>query len=473
MRFEMSRHLGGLIKPGPAKFRKFDPAIFPEFDSYELVVYLLHLDAQIEHSLMVQYLYAAYSLGGPKTPPSMRDTVQKWQNTILGIAKEEMGHLITVQNVLRLIGAPLNFSREDYPSESQSDLGPYSLEPLSLESLKSYVWVESPADWPPRNDAKLQKEFASFINAPAGPKFKVADLFNALIGNIGALPLELFQADSRPFQASFDEWGRGYENGERGNPSRQAEDFPKSPSLIVRQMASRNDAVAALQEISHQGEDGQDAATGPNDATPVSHFARFYTIYREFKDAIQKFHQVGQRFEPCRNVVENPYVAASAKIERMNLCQHDQFHEIKNPVAQLWGHLFNVRYRMVLNYLTHSFEIVKPFDDAVGPTPRGLIISATFGEMYNMRALAKILMETPIAKKSKVCAGPPFQMPYSLGRPMGDRNRWLQHKRNLTAAALLIDLLEKEQLSPTSRTYLSSLRKSDQNLLNSIEKILR
>jgi hypothetical protein len=37
------------------------------------------------------------------------------QEVILGIAKEEMAHLITVQNVLRLIGGPLNLDRNDYP----------------------------------------------------------------------------------------------------------------------------------------------------------------------------------------------------------------------------------------------------------------------------------------------------------------------------------------------------------------------
>ena len=54
---------------------------------------------------MIQYLYAAYSLGGPQVPEKHRDMVRRWREVILGIAKEEMGHLISVQNVLKLIGA--------------------------------------------------------------------------------------------------------------------------------------------------------------------------------------------------------------------------------------------------------------------------------------------------------------------------------------------------------------------------------
>ena len=38
----------------------------PEFTWRDYTVFLLTIAAQIEHSLMVQYLYAAYSLGGSK-----------------------------------------------------------------------------------------------------------------------------------------------------------------------------------------------------------------------------------------------------------------------------------------------------------------------------------------------------------------------------------------------------------------------
>ena len=99
----------------------------PEFTWRDYTVFLLTIAAQIEHSLMVQYLYAAYSLGGPQLGPPVtdqqRNSVAAWRQIILGIAKEEMGHLVTVQNVLRFLGAPLSLDREDYPWDSQ--LAPY------------------------------------------------------------------------------------------------------------------------------------------------------------------------------------------------------------------------------------------------------------------------------------------------------------------------------------------------------------
>jgi hypothetical protein len=119
----------------------------PEFSHRDYVAYLLSIDAEIEHCLMVQYLYGAYSLGGSQVPPAYRELVRDWQEVILGIAKEEMGHLMSVQNVLRLLGAPLHLERDDYPWDTPFYPFPFMLEPLTLDSLAKYVYTESPADW--------------------------------------------------------------------------------------------------------------------------------------------------------------------------------------------------------------------------------------------------------------------------------------------------------------------------------------
>jgi hypothetical protein len=55
---------------------------------------------------MVQYLYAAYSLAPDNDGLTLeqQQAVRDWQATILEIAREEMGHLVSVQNLLQLIG---------------------------------------------------------------------------------------------------------------------------------------------------------------------------------------------------------------------------------------------------------------------------------------------------------------------------------------------------------------------------------
>src|SRR5215475_6902207 len=61
----------------------------PEMTWRDHLAMLLHIGAEIEHSLMVQYLYAAYSLGGEQVPPQHRAMVARWQASILAVAKEE------------------------------------------------------------------------------------------------------------------------------------------------------------------------------------------------------------------------------------------------------------------------------------------------------------------------------------------------------------------------------------------------
>src|SRR4051794_12054204 len=127
MRSRYQRHLSALLMPSSAPagvglLAAFAAAVRvprkgldlpPEFTWPDYLALLLTVAAQIEHSLMVQYLYAAYSMGGPNVPPDRQETVTAWQQTILGIAKGGMGHLVTVPNVLKVIGGPLALQRQD------------------------------------------------------------------------------------------------------------------------------------------------------------------------------------------------------------------------------------------------------------------------------------------------------------------------------------------------------------------------
>ena len=137
MRARISRHLGPVLRPAHGRLslsagplprfpkwpgsqppassgRAFPPplgrpdeplSVPPEFNGRDYAIFLLRIAAEVEHSLMAQYLFAAYTLGGPDVPGDVEDDVRAWQETILGIAKEEMGHLITVQNLLTVLGA--------------------------------------------------------------------------------------------------------------------------------------------------------------------------------------------------------------------------------------------------------------------------------------------------------------------------------------------------------------------------------
>lgn len=465
MQVSMSRHLGGLIEKRGGGARASLTALIkspiapPEFNPLDYVSFLLNVDAEIEHSLMVQYLYAAYSLGGPQVPEEHRNQVRGWQEVVLGIAKEEMGHLISVQNVLRLIGAPLNFARGDYPSDTPFYAYPFALEPLTPSALAKYVFAESPPKWA-GPDADAVKEL---LPTTATPPHTVGELFEELITlvkNPDFLPDDVFQSATWPSQAKWDEWGRGYKGGARGNA--EGAGPASTPNLLVEAVASRDDAVRSLEKIAEQGE-----AMRTPDTTSPSHFARFLEIFKEM-EKLEPIWKKG-KWTPWRNVATNPFIPeAGASRGGKNR------DAITHPEAVLWGHLFNVRYRMVLAYLTHSFDLDGGLKETAPWSPRGTLINATFGEMYNLRAIATFLVQTPLSKKAsaeKKFAGPPFQMPYTLTRPAGEANRWRLHRNLLQASEPLVaELLACSDLS--RHRYLHSLGEADEKLLDVIDQIL-
>src|SRR4051794_30078516 len=109
-----------------------------ELSWYEYLLVLLQMGASIEHALMVQYLYAAYSLRNDV------EQARSWRETLLLIAREEMGHLLTVQNILALLGGPINIDREDYPFDTPFQAFPFQLERLTHGSLACYCYAEMP-----------------------------------------------------------------------------------------------------------------------------------------------------------------------------------------------------------------------------------------------------------------------------------------------------------------------------------------
>jgi hypothetical protein len=78
--------------------------------------------AQFEHMIMCQYLYACFSL---RTEPDegltaeQADAVARWQETLTGIAIEEMLHLALVNNVMTAIGAAPSLARPIFPRHSE------------------------------------------------------------------------------------------------------------------------------------------------------------------------------------------------------------------------------------------------------------------------------------------------------------------------------------------------------------------
>jgi Ferritin-like len=98
--------------------------------------------------LVVEYLYAAFSLKSSQevSDPAQQSALQDWFDVLRLIARQEMGHLMTAQNLLLAIRLRPNLEREDFPP--RKDLYPFKLhlEPLTQRSLAKYVAAEAPQD---------------------------------------------------------------------------------------------------------------------------------------------------------------------------------------------------------------------------------------------------------------------------------------------------------------------------------------
>ena len=456
MRPRFARHLQSVLRIATSDRERQlaeRPPISPELDGHQYAIFLLRVAAGIEHALMVQYLYAAYALGGPRVALRHAAAVARWQEVILGIAKEEMGHLITVQNVLRLISGPISFDREDYPFDAAFYPFDFTLEKLTRASLAKYVYAEKPADWSGLLADEVTR-LATEANHEA-PLNAVSTLYRLMIDTVedrARVPDRVFRPETEEDQASWSEWGRGYARGARGNElGGQPAD---SPALIIRRVASREQAVAALREIAEQGEAPTCADGG------CSHFSRFLDIYLEWK-ALED----DPDFSPARPVVTNPVVEESIGEPAPRGARTVITHE----ASFYWAHLLNVRYRLLLSGLTHLFE-VSGTATAARPGGRGELIAMVFGEMYKLRAISSVLVDLPVRDDVSAdleAAGPPFAMPYTLLVPTREPDRWRWHRSMLVASGGILARLETYD-----RRFVAALRAGDSELIDRIDVIV-
>jgi len=119
-------------------------AIARDFDDpYLELLRLLREAAEIEHALMVQYLYAAFAVR-PEYFKLQGATSASARN-LMGVAIQEMKHFDDVNRLLVELGASPCMERQDFPYEPDIYPFPFHLERLTPESLAKYAWTEAPS----------------------------------------------------------------------------------------------------------------------------------------------------------------------------------------------------------------------------------------------------------------------------------------------------------------------------------------
>ncbi len=125
--------------------RQARPRVIGVFDDASLEAgRLLKEAAEIEHDLMVQYLYAGFSLKQHYAPLAGYGAPET--TSVLGVAVQEMQHLHAVNDLLSELGFAPVLSRHDFPEEGNIYPFAFKLEPMTRASLAKYVYCEAPPD---------------------------------------------------------------------------------------------------------------------------------------------------------------------------------------------------------------------------------------------------------------------------------------------------------------------------------------
>ena len=373
----------------------------------------------------MQYLYAAYSLKNPGdlTDPGQKAAVASWKQTIVEIAREEMGHLMTVQNLRVVLDLGPTLERAEFPMLAHLFPFDFHLGPLTQKVLAEYIIAESPLNDP--NDPTI----ATIIGQAAGqagmPVNHVGVLY-ALLGVVFAAGPGEIKADA----SGMDPW---YEMVQEIADAAYQQDLNPGhwhlsdgvfdPSTLPRQaratdwqmtpggtpipasspnkyrlwhVQDRDSAKAALRDIGLQGEgSAQGSPSGE-----LSHFERFLDIYKG--NATTPPFPAAGGWVPTYAIPTDPVISNDSSNP----------NAITDPKAQHYAALADARYALILTLIGHSLA-TDPADRA----PLGLPDLA-INEMRNLRSLSTKLV-TPDAMTHVSKGALPFTLPGVL-HPLPD-----------------------------------------------------
>jgi hypothetical protein len=383
----------------------------------EALIYMLCEAAELEHGIMCQYLFAAFSLkqrADEGLTPEQLEVVTRWRRTIAHVAAEEMLHLALVQNVLSAIGSAPHLTRPNLPAPAHHYPAGVNLTlvPFGERALQHFMFLERPEG--------MALKGARGIDAPP-----VHD----------AVPL-IARGDIVPQPQDFATVGHLYRSieaglahladkfGERnlfvGPPRAQATsaDFQWPELVAVTDLAS---AQRALDTILEQGE-------GARGHWKTAHFGQFVQILDEFRG----LRSANRTFDPVRPVM----------FARVRRGEHDDsIPLIGDRVTSLCADLFNVSYEVVLQILERYFAHTEETDAQLGT-----LANAAVNLMVSvLRPLGDVITTLPIGPEHpQRTAGPSFELFYEDDYLLPHReSAWvLLEERVRNAASFCADVMK-------------------------------
>ncbi len=367
--------------------------------SKDELVHALRDAAELEHQLMLEYLYAAYSL---KREPDQTCTgaqaefLRRWCSTLYFVARQEMEHLSLANGMLTAIGAQPWFVRPNFaarpvvspyftaatlaavagPDRHPVDL-PYTLERYNQRTIERFVCGESPP-WdslPPDMDPCWCFDDEPAVKA-AAPRLLAASHLATARGDISAGTVQdLYTAIGDAFRTVDGLFV----------PDPPEVEIPVEYNIFVFPVTDRTSALSAVDLILRQGEGLQGTWTYE------SHFRHFFLMRQE----LLALQVADPGFDPSFELLENP--------------QRDQVTD------ELTGEVFDVAnqaYVTLLYMLSGLYARFVPTDTY--PHLSTALAQMTFAPAMTMivRSLAEVLVRLPAtAGGGPTRTGPDFFLP--------------------------------------------------------------
>lgn len=378
--------------------------------------------AELEHGLLCQYLFAAFSLRKkddadheaandrfPELTWQQVEMIREWEAVILLVARQEMAHLGTVCNLLTAVGGSPQFRRPNFPQSAryfsyagEPDIE-FTLEPFSEQSLKRFIRFERPLEPPARPIV------------PRPPKYTtVGDLYGQIADAFRRLPEKTLFIGPRPSQES-DDWAAG---------------------LKLFSVTGKRTAVQAIKWIIEEGE-------GTPTGGELSHYDRFIQIYGQLTDELGRT----PRFQPAWPVLPNPLTQPHHDSPQGGNIICADYYPRRGPdrvqlpvlpcrIAGLSNRVYGTMLLILMQFWAFAGETAEQREG----------LRATARQMMSgvVRPLGEILTRMPLGEEYPGCtAGPGFELYTDLQPPHDRRNAWLLiHERLIEDATDCRDLAE-------------------------------
>ena len=405
----------------------------------EALIYMLCEAAEIEHAIMCQYLFAAFSLkqiADEGLSETELDAVTRWRKQVSHVATQEMLHLALVQNLLSAIGAAPHLARPNLPAPaSHYPAGvQLALLPFGEQALQHFMFLERPEGMA-LDDAD---GLAAMVRAtpvvnerdivPQGQDFAtIGHLYRSIEAALGHL-VDLHGED----------WLFV------GPPRAQATaGHFRWPELVaVTDLAS---ACRAIEEILEQGE-------GPRGHWRNAHFGQFVAILDEY----QQLREANPGFDPVR-----PVLAANVRPPEREV----DAPIIGDPLTARVTDLFNVVYEILLQIFERFFAHTEETDAQLTA-----LADATIALMLRViKPLGDLITTLPVGPAYPGrTAGPSFELFYESDYQMPHRAAaWALLAERLDEAAWLCDQLATgrgQRIAGQLEPVLAAMREISQTL---------